>query len=190
MSLLKTSLVKLVAASAIGVASMNAAHAIPFVLTDTYDPADFRVAAPSTITINHDVTDQGFRAGDDVFTALLTVFLADDVDVLQSESVRFNFDGTGWTSSDDVNGVFSSLLLIPDVFTFPVGSLLDDGRLTVNLQALAGDFFFLRSELTVIGNSRVARVPEPMSLTIFGLGLLALPALLWRRRTQATAKHG
>lgn len=161
------------------------AQAVPFAWLDDFNPgSDIRVGPQLDFT--HDIRDgaTGFRAGLDTITsATLNIFLGDDalfgdLPILGDgqESVSFNFDGTGWTSPQNV-----SLL---DIFQFQFDTLLMDGVLGVSIRATRGDFEFRRSTLVVRGDR--AAVPEPVSLALFGAGMLGLLAFAGRKGRAAT----
>jgi hypothetical protein len=163
---------KTVAALTASLAFAGSAQALPFTWTDEFDPAD--VTVNSQYNFMHDIRDgmNGFRPGlDTISGAFLSIVLADD-DLLgdipifgdRQERVSFNFDGTGWTSPENVG--------LLDIFDFRFDTLLTDGLLGVSLRATQGDFKFLRSDLVVTGNR--SEVSEPISIALFGLGLFGL----------------
>jgi hypothetical protein len=61
-----------------------------------------------------------------------------------------------------------------EVFNFRFDTLLMDGILGVSIRATRGDFDFLGSSLVV--RAERAAVPEPVSLALFGVGMLGLLA--------------
>jgi hypothetical protein len=93
------------------------------------------------------------------------------------ESVSFNFDGTGWTSAQNVGFL--------DIFDFQFDTLLTDGMLGISVRATRGDFKFLQSSLLVAGDR--AAVSEPVSIALFGLGLLGLAAFGRSRVSKVSA---
>jgi len=155
------------------------AYAVPFAWFDQFDRGD--IAVGPQLNFSHDIRDgaNGFRAGiDSISSASLNVVLSDDalfgdLPIIGDgqESVSFNFDGTGWTSAQNVG--------LLDVFDFQFDSLLMDGVIGISIRAVQGDFKFLSSTLVVTGDR--AAVPEPMSLALFGTGLFALLAFAARR---------
>jgi hypothetical protein len=152
----------------------GSAQAVPFLWSDDFNPANPVVS--SQLDFIHDIRDgtTGFRPGIDTITsAFLSIVLADDAVFGDlpifgdgQESVSFNFDGTGWTSPQNVGFL--------DIFDFQFDTLLTDGMLGISVRATRGDFKFLQSNLLVAGDR--AAVSEPVSIALFGMGLLGLAA--------------
>lgn len=137
----------------------------------------------------HDITDWGsgnYRPGiDSITSASLSIWLYDDAflgDVPfvgdANETVGFKFDGGSWSSSKEVDGN----VLIWDDFDFIVTSLVGDGLLNVKIRANRGDFRFGASHLEAWGTTGSRSVPEPMTLSMLGLGLIGLGFAARRRK--------
>ena len=158
------------------------AHAIPTSWQAAFDPPDIRLtadAAPPARSVEFalDIRPDGYRPGIDfIDNAILTIFLYDDLD-LSREQVSFNFDGTGWTTPEEVDG----LPFLPQLFIFTPIEFLSDGVLDVMLTATRGDFLFDQAFLVAIGERGVA-VAEPTTLGLLVLSLLALSIVARRRR--------
>jgi hypothetical protein len=152
----------------------GSAQAVPFLWSDDFNPAD--IVVNSQLDFTHDIRggETGFRPGVDTITsAFLSIVLADDaifgdLPIIGDgqEMVSFNFDGTGWTSPQGVGFL--------DIFDFQFDTLLSDGMLGISLRATRGDFKFLQSSLLVAGDR--AAVSEPISIALFGMGLLGWAA--------------
>jgi hypothetical protein len=162
-------------------------YAVPVTWFDEFDPgADIRIGPQLDFT--HDIRDgiNGFRVGIDTITsATLSIVLGDDalfgdIPILGDgqESVSFSFDGTGWTSPENIG--------LLDVFDFQFDTLLLDGVLGVSIRATRGDFDFRLSSLSVRGDR--AAVPEPVSLALFGAGMLGLLAFAGRKAGVTTKR--
>jgi PEP-CTERM motif len=185
---LKTLKSKIVVLGALLAGSIGTAQAIPQSQTWIDFEGDFGTYIDGKYQYTHDITDgwNGFRPGIDTLTsATLSIWLYDDQGFLgidhwlaggdSQESVKFKFDGGGWSSSGNVE-------LLSD-FWFDVTSLLDDGLLSVVVKAVSGDFRFATSILKVHGDTGTS-VPEPATLTLFGFGLLAVGFAARRKRAQ------
>lgn len=152
-------------------------QAIPFTWTDSAGNPGTHISAGSTYQYTHNITDgaSGYQAGiDSITSAALSIWLYDDnffgdIPLLGdgSETVGFRLDNGVWTATRAVDSTFWSL----DQFDFAVSSLLSDGLLNVVIRANSGDFRFGGSLLTVNGDR--TSVPEPGTLGLLGLGLLA-----------------
>lgn len=163
--------------------------AVPISWNDEAGDPRTRIAVGQSYQYQHNITDgpNGFRPGlDSIGSASLSIWLRDDsffgdIPLLGDgeEAVGFRFDNGSWSSSRSVDSTFWSL----DQFDFTVSSLLSDGLLNVIIRANRGDFLFGGSLLTV--NGERTSVPEPGTLGLLGLGLLA--AGFAKRRPQLKA---
>lgn len=157
------------------------ALAIPYVWTDSYDPADIKI--PPTLTFSMDITDgvNGYNAAtDSLYAYVLSVSLRDDSDFFLGETAYINLPGI---LGDDVVSSFFTLFL-PTLGASLEGllQLNATGLLTVSISAMSGDFFFDSATLTAWGNQvSAAEVPEPGSMLLLGAALTAA-ALASRRR--------
>jgi PEP-CTERM motif len=167
--------------------SVGTAQAIPTTWTDDAGSYGYHLSAGETYSYTHNIKDDpyGYRPGiDTIWNASLSISLYDtffgDLPLLgdEQETVGFKFDNGSWSAWSDVD----SGLLSVDNFDFTVTSLLTDGLLNVWIRAGSGDFYFVNSHLTVNGD-RSTSVPEPASLSLFGLGVLAMGLAVRRRRS-------
>jgi hypothetical protein len=156
------------------VGAMGAAQAVPVYFADLKLGPQYLLQG-QTYTYTHNILSQGYNpAKDTLLSASLSIWVYDDLvpDVWDwspfdnDETVGFRFDNGQWIK-EDVEG----WLLDPDVFTFTLTSQLVDGLLNVTIKAFKGDFVFGGSLLQVVGDR--ASVPEPATLGLFGLGMLA-----------------
>lgn len=171
------------------------ANATPVGWTDYAGTPGTHVSQGESYYYWHNILDDGYKPGvDSITSASLSIWLADD-DLLgdlqlpkwlgggwlgdKEETVGFKFDNGSW-HSDEVDGI--PLPFLAERFDFTVTSLLTDGLLKVTIKAFQGDFLFGGSRLDVYGDR--ASVPEPGTLGLFGLSMLAMGFAARRRRAQ------
>ena len=174
----------LICTAAVLAGSIGTAHAIPVTWEAEHNPTDFRLSAPNQTAFPLDIRPDGYRPGiDTINSAELTVRLYDDTLLGDAgESVRFSFNGGGWTNEYDVDGGPTFLGTIIDSFSFDdLESFLGTGVLNVVVRATEGDFMFASASLRVRGDSATS-VPEPTTLSLLGLGIVALGFAVRRRR--------
>ena len=173
--------------------AVGSANAVPMTWTDLAGSPGTYLSQGSTYSYQHNILTDGYVPGvDSITSASLGVKLADDalfgnVDLNlggwwaglfdKEETVGFKFDGSGWRTDVVDNWLFAN-----DYFNFTVTSLLTDGLLNVTIKAFQGDFVFNGSRLTAHGDR--ASVPEPGTLGLFGLGMLATGFAARRRRAK------
>lgn len=172
---------KLLAVSALcGLA--HTAGAVPTTWVDSIDfNPDVKVTTWTSYSYTHDITDNGFNTGvDDVSSYLLSVNLYDNRDpfYLPLEVALIDLPGFGGDSLYiDLSGVEYGGWSIKGN-----AQLEETGKLSINIASILGDFFIGDSKLIVHGNS--AAVPEPTTLALFGMGLLGLGAMTYRKKAR------
>jgi len=180
---------KITVCAALALGYMGTANAIPAYWDDWAGKEGTYIDTEHSYSYTHDITDWGsghYRPGiDSISSASLSIWLYDDaffgdIPLLGDgqETVGFRFDGGAWSSSQNVNGI---PLLWQD-FDFIVTSLVSDGLLNVKIRSTRGDFQFGASHLEAWGNKGGRSVPEPATLSLFGLGLLGLGFAARRRK--------
>jgi len=131
----------------------------------TYNPDDFLMTAPASITYTFDLTtlSNAYVVGvDHITSAYLTLWVYDDADRAK-ESFTITLDGTQ-------GGTFN---WNKDSKEYNVTTLLQDGTLVVTLTATSGDFYFDKMELDATGaDCSSSAVPEPSTMLLLGFGLI------------------
>ena len=181
---------KITVCAALALGYMGTANAIPAYWDDWAGDSGTYINPDHSYSYTHDITDWGsgsYRPGiDSISSAHLSIWLYDDaffsdLPVLGDgqETVGFRFDNGSWSSSEAVDGN----VIFWDSFDFIVTSLVSDGKLNVKIRSNRGDFQFGASHLEAWGNKSGGRsVPEPATLSLFGLGLLGLGFVARRKK--------
>ncbi len=155
----------------------GAANANALIVSDTVDPnPNISITVNSPYTFSHDLINNGFLVGTHaIFNANLLIRLID----ANGDKETFNFSigdgGQSFSCGGNANCVPNNGRT--DLIALTSDSLDDllDGKITLTLTALSGEYTFDKSVLT-------AAVPEPMTLALFGLGLLGLGTMRRRAR--------
>jgi hypothetical protein len=158
----------------------GAANAIPY--TDFYDVKHYYMdssGSNSSFTWTFDIIDEGFNPEtQDVTSASVTLNLSDDrkdrFPWIEYAYLDLGENYFFWEAdSSDINFVVTSIM-----------TLSDYGRIDATLRCLIGDFYFNDATLYVDGTDPIlnsAHAKEPVSLFMFGTGLIGL-AFLGRKK--------
>jgi hypothetical protein len=170
---------KLLAATVLATASLGASASV---ITDVVDPTpNIAVTTTKNYSFNHNILDQGFVAGvDTIVSALLTITLTDPNN--GQEKLYFVI-GSGLqqvftrSGNNNVNNGGASSFDV-DLINHALADLAD-GMLSVTIGASVGEYAFAQSSLAVtytpgLVNPAPTPVPEPLSVALMGLGLMAL----------------
>lgn len=141
--------------------------------TNIQDPADIFLTAGESTSITHDLTTNGFIKGSDVVnSATLIIDLDNGIYKAKAKITDFDFDaGTYHFNYDD------NLL---DISLLGLMSFRQDGILDVTITSVEGGFSFNKSTLEA---SDALPVPEPATMTLLGIGFVALAVFSRRRAT-------
>jgi hypothetical protein len=134
-----------------------------------------------TFSYTHDIKTDGFTVGRDLVTDfLLTIDLYDDSSSDGWEKAHINVPG--WLGDKEVSSFSYSNEEYSSGWSFAgLVELNIWGTLSVTITALQGDFYFAGSHLVANGFGQPAKVPEPSTLALLGLGLLGVAAGVRRR---------
>lgn len=161
---------------------------------DRYDPADVLLNYKNrSFSYTHDITRDGFDLGidhnirhhdfdpeeDTVFRYRLAIGIRDDSHSDRLEWAYINLPG--YISDEKVEVDFKTTKA--GWSGMGLFQLNDDGKLTVNIRRLGGDFYFTESRLMAYSRKDSTSTPIPAPVLLLGIGLVGLVAL--RRRTKA-----
>jgi hypothetical protein len=129
------------------------------------------VGSGQTLTATHDLSGQ-IPGSEVAVGGILFLLFADDLDS-ELERAEIKFGGT--TNTSDVAWIDIKVF---GVDTAALADLNADGKLTVSVKGLSGDFFWKSSTLGVLTTANTgaggADVPEPGTLALLGAMLMGL----------------
>lgn len=152
-------------------------------------------ASVDLLTYTHDITDDGFAAGDTIVSATLVIDLNDDVTDERpgGESVDISINGTLVANNYDASLDFLCTGTLPGTCGAVLIAALQappPGHapilIEVHSASANNDFFFADSLLTVVANVNGGvppgqEIPEPATLLLLACGLVGM-AFLRRRK--------
>ena len=154
-------------------------------ITDFWVPGSFLMTSPTSYGYTHDINDNGYNPLTDTITSVtLRILLDDDWSPLIRDGLDTGVPFVGgpiyeyadiyFEGGSSLNNEVDHL----DLYTFNIApSYLTDGLLNVSINATRGDFKFLGSQLVVKTCQKDPVAPEPATLSLLGLGILAIIGL-------------